>query len=208
MFVKYYLTQIRENKKQNPYHFKLMIIHATINRLFPTNSTLKFCNFADEIGRLNCRGGKGPEQKGYDCLISLALVEDHYFIDGGTDISDSVSRGLSGDGRMSKKGWIAGVRCGVWSALLALSTVSTPTNRRFCRRVPFLFRPLTQESDSSLSQPVSRYTSLDVYAHGVSSTSLSALYLFTVVYALSPLSTPSRPTFFFADNSLIKETIN
>lgn len=64
----HYPTQIRETniRKRAPYHFKLAINppRYSRDRLFPANSTLKFCNFADEIGRSNRHGGKGPGQKG------------------------------------------------------------------------------------------------------------------------------------------------
>jgi len=131
-----------KTKKWVPYHFKLVINPSRHDRLFPTNSTLKFCNFADEIRRSNRRSRKDLGQKGASIAlfhwrlskIIILSVEARISLipwDGG------VVRGWSKPAEYRRKGWIAGVRCGMWSALLAQSTVSTSPNRRFCRTYHF-----------------------------------------------------------------------
>lgn len=121
--------------------------------------------------------------------------------------------GLSGErskpAECRRKGWIAGVRCGVWSALLALSTVSTPTNRRFCRCIPTISLP----SSYTRARLIAISTRLSIYAARClcswclcSRVSVPRFFLYFITVPPSPLSTPSQPMFSFADN-LIKETI-
>jgi hypothetical protein len=152
------------------------------------------------------RKGSGTK-RGYDCFISLAPVEDHYFIGGGTDISDSVRAGGVVRERPNArgKGWIAGVRCGVWSALLAPSTVSTSPNRRFCRRTyHFSSVPLTQARLFATSTPASRSTPFVVYARGVyarnclSPAFLSRRVLLFITVTHAPILLPTLPRSMFS----------
>lgn len=180
---------------------------ATVDRLFPTNSTLKFCNFADEIGRSNRHGGKGPGQKGATIALFHRCLSKIIILSAAVRISlIPWTGGWSGSGRnrpeCRRKGWIAGVRCGVWSALLALSTVSTSTNRRFCRRTYHFSSVLLHNLDSLLSRHVSRSTPLDVYARDRLIVSPASLLFIIVAYTLIPLSPLSRLAFYLTDNSI------
>lgn len=154
--------------------------------------------------RIAGSGGKGPGQKGATIALFHWRLSKIIILSAVARISliPWEPGGRARTAECQRKGWIAGVRCGVWSALLAPSTVSTSPNRRFCRRTyHFSSVPLTQARLFATSTSASRSTPFVVYARGVytrnclspASLSLAAFYY------LSPSPTPRSHCRLFPD---------
>lgn len=108
------------------------------------SSVISLMRFGDRIAAAErVRDKKGPRLLYFTGALSKIIILSEAVRISLIPWTGEVERGWSKPAECRRKGWIAGVHCGVWSALLALSTVSTSANRRFCR-LPFLFRPLTQ----------------------------------------------------------------